>query len=48
VAEEDLGKGPFRWLVYRDEGGGSLAASEPFHLPSFNKETVTVELTLKQ
>jgi len=46
VAEDDLGTGPFRWLIYRDEGGRSLAASEPFHLPSFNKETVTVELTL--
>jgi len=33
VAEKDLGAGPFRWTVYRREGGEQLAESEPFYLP---------------
>ncbi len=34
VAPDDLGKGPFRWVVLRGRGGDTVAASEPFMLPS--------------
>ncbi len=33
VAGRDLGKGPFRWVVYQGQGGGPLATSESFYLP---------------
>jgi hypothetical protein len=33
VAAKDLGKGPFRWQVYRCENGKLLATSAPFYLP---------------
>jgi hypothetical protein len=47
VAERDLGAGPFRWLVYRSEGGPLLVASEPFDLPAGAGRTVVVEVTLE-
>lgn len=45
VAEEDLGRGPFRWLVYNGEGGELLATSEPFYLPDSSGRAVTVEVS---
>jgi hypothetical protein len=46
VANSDLGKGPFRWLIYRNEGGSRLATSEPFDLPEAKGQTVRVEVSL--
>lgn len=46
VAEADLGKGPFRWLVYRSEGSTLLATSESFNLPASRHEVVKVEVSL--
>jgi len=46
VAERDLGTGPFRWVVTRDEGGRLLGTSEPFDLPGAVGATVTVEVSL--
>jgi len=43
VAESDLGRGPFRWRVYRSQGGRLLATSDEFTLP----ETVAVEVVLE-
>ncbi len=45
VAEEDLGRGPFRWLVYKGEEGKLLATSEPFYLPDSSGGAVTVEVS---
>jgi len=47
VAEADLGRGPFRWRVYRSKGGWLLITSEQFYLPSLNGGTVTVEVSLE-
>ena len=46
VAEPDLGKGPFRWQVYRSADGDLLVTSEQFYLPAANGQTVTVEVSL--
>jgi LysM repeat protein len=34
VSEEHYGTGPFRWAVYREQGGPLAGMSEPFDLPS--------------
>jgi hypothetical protein len=47
VMEADLGKGPFRWVVYQSQGGQMLATSAPFDLPESKGETVRVEASLK-
>jgi hypothetical protein len=47
VGPGELGKGPFRWLVYQGESGALLAAGEPFNLPAFKGGTVKVEVWLK-
>ena len=44
VQHSDLGKGPFRWMVYTAPGGKLLATSEPFNLPSRDGATVRVAL----
>jgi hypothetical protein len=46
VASRDLDTGPFRWRVYRSEGGTLLATSEPFNLPGAVGAAVTVEVAL--
>ena len=46
VADEDLGTGPFRWVVYQGRAGRELACSEPFDLPGAVGETVRVEVLL--
>ena len=40
VAEDDLGKGPFRWLVYQSKGSRLLAQSGPFYLPSGGRAVI--------
>ena len=46
VAQVDLGKGPFRWLVYRGQGSVLLARSTPFYLPGPTSGPTTVEVSL--
>jgi hypothetical protein len=46
VAQKDFGTGPFRWVVTGGTGSAPLAASGPFDLPSVNRATVTVALSL--
>lgn len=43
VQKSDLGRGPFRWLVYKSEGGQLLTMSEMFHLPDDVGRTTIVE-----
>lgn len=46
VGEDDLGTGPFRWLVYSGSGGTLLATSDAFDLPDKAKQPVNVEVSL--
>jgi hypothetical protein len=46
VGAEQLGDGPFRWLVYESQGGDLLAVSDSFHLPSRGGEVLHVEVSL--
>ena len=46
VASGNLGGGPFRWMVYREEGGALLVASDEFTLPSQNGQITPVEVLL--
>ncbi|MBN1977911.1 MAG: hypothetical protein JW918_10955 [Anaerolineae bacterium] len=46
VGGEHMGKGPFRWQVYRGEGGRLLASSDTFDLPSINRATLSVKVPL--
>jgi hypothetical protein len=46
VTEADLGKGLFRWQVYRGKGDVLLVTSEPFYLPDANGQTRVVEVSL--
>jgi hypothetical protein len=48
VARADLGKGPFRWVVYQRRGAKLLAQSESFDLPHVVGETVSVGISLAQ
>jgi len=43
VTGSDLGRGPYRWLVYQGEGGDLLGTSDPFYLRRA-AEPVTVKL----
>jgi hypothetical protein len=47
VAPSELGKGPFRWAVYRSQGGRLLVRSDPFDLPAASGETVAVDVALE-
>jgi hypothetical protein len=47
VARDDLGKGPFRWQVYRSQGGWLLAQSDTFDMPARKGQVMTVEVTLR-
>ncbi len=45
VANENLGQGPFRWVVYaNDSEAEQLQTSEPFSLPASQNETKTFSL----
>lgn len=46
VAKEDLGTGPFRWLVYEEKDGRLLVTSESFDLPAHRLQVVVVEVTV--
>jgi hypothetical protein len=46
LADNLFGRGPFRWLVAQEEGGPSLAISEPFYLPQVAGETVQLKVLL--
>jgi hypothetical protein len=46
LGEENMGKGPFRWQVYRGKGSKLLATSEPFDLPNINKATLEIKVAL--
>jgi len=45
VVKSDLGKGPFRWMIYQGQGGRPLAQSEPFYLPRSADESVNIEVS---
>jgi hypothetical protein len=47
VAKPDLGKGPFRWLVYQNRNGKLLATSESFYLPRYSGAVTRVNVTLR-
>ena len=47
VSAGDLGKGPFRWRVYRSVSGGLLAQSEAFPLPDAAGQRVRASVTLE-
>ncbi len=47
VAPRDLGKGPFRWQVYRSYGGSLLATSQSFSLPRRTCATVRIDVGVK-
>jgi hypothetical protein len=42
-----FGKGPFRWQVFRHEGGTLVAQSEPFDLPDATSETLLIETAMQ-
>jgi hypothetical protein len=47
VAPEDMGKGPFRWVVLSAEvDGHPLAISDEFHLPTHTLQTVKQEVSV--
>jgi hypothetical protein len=46
VADGDLGKGPFRWAIYRDREGRLLGRSQPFYLPDSINAIKHVEVTV--
>ncbi len=47
VSRSDLGKGPFRWGVYRGRDRARLGVSEPFDLPSRAGSGMVVEISLE-
>lgn len=46
VAQADLGKGPFRWVVAQGKDRPALATSALFNLPGADGVGVTVQVTL--
>lgn len=46
VVKDDLGKGPFRWLVFDQEGGNLLVISDEFSLPAERGQTTVVDVEL--
>lgn len=42
VAKENLGDGPFRWLVYSEQDGDLLVTSDSFDMPERAQQTVEV------
>ena len=48
VDDDDLGKGPFRWVVYLGQGGAVLIRSDSFHLPHRTGEVVVVDVPSAQ
>ncbi len=48
VGQDDLGRGPFRWVVYRNEGGPVLLISESFYLPDTSGTSVEIKVDLER
>ncbi len=46
VDARDLGKGPFRWVIYDHQGGKVLVTSESFMLPAGGGQTMIINQTL--
>jgi hypothetical protein len=46
IGSEQLGAGPFRWLVDESQGGERLGMSQPFNLPSRGGELLRVTVAL--
>ena len=46
VGEENLGRGPFRWQVFDEEGGDLLATSGRFFLPGRAGDLLEVTVSL--
>lgn len=46
VGQDDLGSGPFRWLVYDAHDGNMLITSDLFDLPEQSGQTIAVSVTL--
>lgn len=44
VGSEHFGEGPFRWLLYDEEGGTLLDMSAAFDMPTYNKQVLTVTI----
>ncbi len=48
VSSKDLNTGPFRWVIYQQEGGDILTTSDSFNLPAQRGETTVVNETISQ
>ena len=46
AANDQRGKGPFRWNVYQGQGGALMATSPEFYLPTEKGNTVSIDLEL--
>jgi hypothetical protein len=44
--EANFSRGPFRWVIYQNQGGPLLSTSESFYLPDTAGSNVTVEVGL--
>lgn len=44
LADDLLGKGPLRWVVYEAQGGAPLLISDSFMMPDFTGQVVTAEV----
>lgn len=44
VAPEDFNSGPFRWVLYDEEGGSMINTSESFMLPKYIDHILTITL----
>ena len=47
VARHDFDTGPFRWVIYQNQGGKLVATSEAFRLPPHENSAVVVKVSLK-
>ncbi|GIK56642.1 MAG: hypothetical protein BroJett015_23050 [Chloroflexota bacterium] len=46
VGGENLGSGPYRWVIYERQGGAALLTSSPFSLPARGGETMVISVTV--
>ena len=47
VARSNFDTGPFRWMIYQNQGGRLLAASQVFRLPPYENAAVVVQVSLR-
>ena len=45
LGEEHFGQGPFRWLIFDNEGGEMLFRSQTFYMPSHRLEEIHVAIS---